>query len=204
MKFHFSLPLVVFAVSGMTALTRADIVINEIMYHPASELETEEYIELRNTGAVAVNVSGWQFTSGVQYTVPAATPSIPAGGFLVVAANAAAFTAKYPTVTNFVAGWTGTLSNSANSIVLKDQLGAKIDEVKYADDGDWGVRERDDSDAGYRGWRWRSAADGSGNPSSSSMRHLTTAKARNWGASTTPGAHPAWRTASPRRTSRRL
>src|SRR4030095_1062852 len=142
--------------------TRADIVINEIMYHPASELETEEYIELRNTGAVAVNVSGWQFTSGVQYTVPAATPSIPAGGFLVVAANAAAFTAKYPTVTNFVAGWTGQLSNSGNRIPLDAAFGTKRDEVAYADDGDWSVRDRDDPDYGHRGWRWRSPADGFG------------------------------------------
>src|SRR5262245_53598566 len=133
MKLASFLPALASATLVFAIPARSDVVINEIMYHPASELESEEYIELCNTGAVAVNVSGWQFTSVVNFTIPAATPSIPAGGFLVVAANAAAFSAKYPTVTNFVAGWTGALSNSANSIELKDNLGVKIDEVDYAD-----------------------------------------------------------------------
>src|SRR5436189_2846306 len=55
---------------------KAEVVINEIMYHPASENPAEEYIELYNTGGAAVNVSGWQFTSGISFTVPPAT-SIP-------------------------------------------------------------------------------------------------------------------------------
>ena len=67
---------------------RAEVVINELMYHPSSENPAQEFIELKNTGAVAVDVSGWQFTSGVAFTIPA-TPGIAPGGYLVVAANAA-------------------------------------------------------------------------------------------------------------------
>ena len=138
----------------------AEVVISEIMYHPASELVTEEFLELSNTGPAATDISGWSFTSGISFTVPPAT-SIPAGGRLVVAANAAAFSAKYPGVTNFVAGWTGRLSNSSNKVTLVDALGTQIDQVVYSDDGDWGIRRKDWwSDFGHKGVSWDSGADG--------------------------------------------
>lgn len=173
-------------------IARADVIISEIMYHPATEDSAEEYIELQNRGAVAVDVSGWKFTSGVQFTIPAATPAIPASGYLVVAANAAAFSAKYPAVTNFVAGWTGQLSNSSNTITLEDGLGTKMDEVDYTDDGDWGQRRRQDPpDFGHRGWVWRSDADGFGKSLELINASFDNATGQNWLASTaaegTPG-----------------
>ena len=174
----------------LPAFLRADVVINEIMYHPSSERPTEQFIELHNTGPAAVSLNGWSLTNAVSFSFP--NLSIPAGGYLVVAADSAAFAAKYPAVVNFVAGWTGRLSKSADSIILKNERGEKVDRVDYADDGDWAVRERDDLDGGRRGWRWRSQADGYGksleliNPASDNTY------GQNWGASTqsegTPGA----------------
>src|SRR5436190_19309609 len=79
------------------AISRADVLINEIMYHPSDESTTEEYVELYNPGAGAVDLSGWKFTSGVQFTFPNG-PSIPAGGYLVATASPSAFHAKYPEV----------------------------------------------------------------------------------------------------------
>ena len=55
------------------AIRLKSIVINELMYHPASENPAEEYIELKNTGLATVDVSGWQFTNGIAFTMPAAT-----------------------------------------------------------------------------------------------------------------------------------
>src|SRR5689334_9243798 len=148
------------AVVGFNA--NAGVVINEIMYHPSSENAAEEYIELFNNGAAPVSVGGWQFTNGVFYTIPAATTIVP-GGYLVVAANASAFAAKYPGVTNVVAGWMGKLSNSSNHLVLVDVIGGEVDSVDYSDDSDWAERRRDDPpDFGHRGWHWRSDADGFG------------------------------------------
>ncbi len=138
----------------------ADVVISEIMYHPASENIAEEFIELHNTGTAAANVSGFSFTSGISFTIPPAT-SIPAGGRLVVAADAAAFAAKHPAVGNFVAGWQGRLSNSSNTITLVDAAGNPVDEVDYSDDGDWGIRRKDWwSQFGHKGFSWDSGADG--------------------------------------------
>ncbi|MBL9210924.1 MAG: lamin tail domain-containing protein [Opitutaceae bacterium] len=172
----------------LPGLGRADVVINEIMYHPSSERTTEEFIELHNTGPAAVNLAGWRLASGVTFTFP--DVSLPAGGYLVVAADRAAFTAKYPSVTNFVAGWTGQLSNAANAIVLTDPRGVIVDEVEYADDGDWAVRERDDPDSGYRGWRWRSQADGFGRSLELINAAFDNRHGQNWGASSRPEGTP--------------
>lgn len=189
-RLHIALSV---AVLTTPIITRADVLINEIMYHPSSELVTEEYVELYNPGAGAVDLSGWKFTNGVQFTFPAGT-SISAGGYLVVTANPAAFHAKYPAVANYVTsvGWTGRLSNSSNRIELDDAGGAKRDEVRYSDDGDWAVRERDDADFGHRGWRWRSEADGYGKSIELLNPLFDNNVGQNWTVSTpvngTPGA----------------
>ena len=78
------------AFSALIGPLRADVVINEIMYHPAHAEQTvepvgEEYIELLNTGVAPVSVSGWSFSNGITFAFPATT--IPAGGFLVIAAD---------------------------------------------------------------------------------------------------------------------
>ncbi len=163
-------------VLALSLPVRADVVIDEIMYHPATENTAEEYIELYNSGAAPVDLSGWKFTSGVRYTVPAGT-AIGAGAYLVVTANPATFHAKYPAVGNYIAssGWQtvvvglaqpngGILSNSADHIVLVNAAGAAMNDVRYADDGDWGVLRKDYfSDVNHRGWNWDSAADGGQN-----------------------------------------
>src|SRR6516164_6035448 len=40
----------------------AQVLINEVMYHPASDNLGESYIELRNLAATNANLSGWRFT----------------------------------------------------------------------------------------------------------------------------------------------
>ena len=142
---------------------RAGVVINELMYHPASELNADEWIELFNNSAAPVDVSGWQFTSGVRFTIPAGT-AIAAHGYLVVAANAAQFHTNYPAVVNYVGGWSGILSNSSDPLVLANASNVTENAIRYADDGDWGVRRRDYfADWGHRGWAWDSPADGGQN-----------------------------------------
>src|SRR4051794_22370308 len=107
---------------GFFLLTNAHagVIINEIMYHPSSENVAEEYIELFNNSPTNTSVANWKFSKGVLFTFPNVT--IPAGGYLVVAANVAAFTNKYPGVASVVGGWTGRLSNSRNDIDLDDAV----------------------------------------------------------------------------------
>lgn len=175
-----------------TLAARGDVVINELHFHPLSENPAEEFIELHNTGVTPAAVGGWQFTSGVAFTLPPGT-TIPAGGYLVIAADSTTFAAIHPTVTNFVGGWTGKLSNSSNTVTLKDALGVTIDTVDYSDDLDWAERRRDDPpDHGHRGWHWYSEADGHGKSLELINANFDNAEGQNWLPSTasngTPGA----------------
>src|SRR4051812_5092013 len=121
-------------------LAAGDVTINEIMYNSASAETADEYVELYNKGTTPVSLSGWRLAKGIDYTF--ANTTIGAGSYLVVAANLARFAQKYPAVSNVVGDWTGTLSNSANTIQLLGATGQEIDRVDYADDGDWAVRRR--------------------------------------------------------------
>ena len=47
----------------------ADIIINEIMYHPDSDRDEDEYIELFNTGDESVDLSGWSVHGLGRWTV---------------------------------------------------------------------------------------------------------------------------------------
>ncbi|MBN2505696.1 MAG: lamin tail domain-containing protein [Verrucomicrobia bacterium] len=134
------------------------ILIHEIMYHPASEEPREEYIELYNTNAASVSLAGWTVTGGIDFTFP--DVSISARGYLVVAADLATFQAKYPAVPNVVGGWEGQLSNNDDNLRLRNALGDVVNEVHYADEGDFAVRQRGAYDRGYYGWAWYAPHDG--------------------------------------------
>jgi len=69
------------------------IVINEIYYHPPSENSAEEWVELYNKGAAAVDLTDWHL-HGTGFDFPNVT--IPAGGYLVVAADVPDFRRQTP------------------------------------------------------------------------------------------------------------
>ncbi|HYG22244.1 MAG TPA: lamin tail domain-containing protein [Verrucomicrobiae bacterium] len=124
--------------------------INEIMYHPISELDDDEYLELHNRSGAPVSLAGWQIQDGIQFTFPLGAV-IVAGGFVVVAKNAAHLMAKYPQLhaANTFGNYSGSLRNSGERIalVMPDDVVADgvttiiqitMDEVTYADGGRWG------------------------------------------------------------------
>ncbi|MGI9244664.1 MAG: lamin tail domain-containing protein, partial [Verrucomicrobiales bacterium] len=116
-------------------LRQTDIVINEIMFDAPSDQLSAEFIELYNRGASAVDLSNWRFTAGVSFDFPVAT-SIPANGYLVIAADAACLSAAYGALP-VIGDWGGTLRNSGELIRLEDSNGNLVDEVDYKPAGDW-------------------------------------------------------------------
>ena len=96
-----------------------DIAINEIMYNPISDLDEDEYLELYNRGSATVDLSGWRFTDGIDFEIPQGT-TIPAGGYLVVAKDAAHLKFNYSNLgeTNVVGNYAGTISNSGERLAL--------------------------------------------------------------------------------------
>lgn len=161
------------------------------MFHPASEDDRDEWLELVNTGTNSVDLSGWRFTSGIRFQIPPGT-HLNAGEFLVVAANAESFKARHPNVTNWVAGWTGRLSNSGQKIELRNGGDELVQNLEYADQGDWADRIPGPLDSGHRGWQWFSAADGFGASLERLQPRLSGANGQNWkssvGTNGTPGA----------------
>ncbi len=117
------------------------IVINEIFYNAADPTPPalpsgEQWVELYNKSAAPVDVSGWAFTAGIDYTFPPATPPIPAGGFAVVAWNPATFATLHPGVTAY-GPFSGSLGGSGDTITLHDANDNPADEVSYVDGGRW-------------------------------------------------------------------
>ena len=95
----------------------------------------EEWIELYNRGAFAVNLTGWELGGGVEFNFPDGT-TIPAGGYLVIARDAAALAAKHPAIT-ILGNYDRGLGNGGDLIVLEDSNGNPADEVRYYDSGKW-------------------------------------------------------------------
>jgi len=103
------------------------IVINEVMYHPASD--TDEFIELRNCTSVTVplydpaySANTWKFDGGVTYAFPAGV-AIPPGGYLLLLSadtDAAAFRSKYgvPADVQILGPYTGRLNNAGDNVKL--------------------------------------------------------------------------------------
>ncbi len=134
------------------SLSFSQVVINEIMYNPYYETtpgdpntydtdDDGEFIELFNAGQSDVDISGWKFVDGIDYTFPAST-TIGAGKYLVLARSKARFKADHGTDADLEWGpgtGNGALSNGGETVKLEDASSTLQDEVTYDDGGDWGA-----------------------------------------------------------------
>jgi hypothetical protein len=118
--------------------------ITEIMYHPSDPTPAQllagyddgdlfEFIELYNTSdAVALDLDGVRFTSGISFTF--GDVQLAPGGVVVLVSNAGAFAARYPSIP--AAGqYTGNLSNGGEGLKLDDADGSTIHDFAYDDAG---------------------------------------------------------------------
>ena len=120
-------------------VSRADtsVVFNEIMYHPWTNEPATEWVELYNQMAVDVDLSGWALDGGVTYSFPSNT-IVRGRGFLVVAVSPVTLMAATG-LTNVFGPFSGRLSNSGETLQLRNNSGRVVDEVSYGVDGDWPV-----------------------------------------------------------------
>jgi predicted esterase len=143
---------------------RADVAINEIMYHPpdngSNDNTQAEYIELYNPAAVPVRLQdtngAWRLEGGVEFTFPT-NATIPAGGTIILVNFNPT---NGPSLNTFLAAYnlagapvpifgpyTGTLSNTSARLTLKRPVYPGIpgdpdswivvDDVTYTNQSPW-------------------------------------------------------------------
>jgi hypothetical protein len=110
------------------------LAIMELHYNPAGTQDTE-FVELRNTGATPLDVSGFVLdgvggTPG--FVFPAMAPIAP-GGFVLVVRNIAAFEAAYGTGLPIAGQFVGGLDNGGEALALFDAIGAPIQSFAFDD-----------------------------------------------------------------------
>src|SRR5690554_4854616 len=117
---------------------QAEIAITEIMYHPADEMNSGQWVELYNASSESVDVSGWKLTGNMPYKsfiIPQST-YIPAESHIVLCTNENAFSLNY-SVSNVVGNIPFDFSNKTDIVSLYDKGGYLIDKLTYADANPW-------------------------------------------------------------------
>jgi hypothetical protein len=116
--------------------------VTEIHYHPSDRIEGNdtidgkdlEFIELKNTGENAINISGLRIDSAVQYIVPEQTV-LPPGKFYVIASKPETFYAFYGIYPD--GNFNGHLSNSGEKVITYDAAYNEILSFTYDDHSLW-------------------------------------------------------------------
>jgi Lamin Tail Domain/CotH kinase protein len=129
--------------------------INEIMYHPLSGNDDDQYVELFNRGTNAVNLGGWKFVAGITFTFPTNTV-LATNGYLVIGRDTLRLLTNYPqlNLNNTVGNFSGKLSGSgerlalampdtivstnAGGMLITNHVDIVVDEVTYGTGGRWG------------------------------------------------------------------
>jgi hypothetical protein len=118
----------------------ANLVISELNYHPLSDDDAVEFIELMNIGNDAIDLSGVEFIRGVTFNFDQnSTLSIPVLApkeRIVLVGKSADFAIEYPGIP--VAGeFIGDLSNTGENITLLAADGSTIRDFRYNDKLPW-------------------------------------------------------------------
>ncbi|MFI5381273.1 MAG: lamin tail domain-containing protein [Tepidisphaerales bacterium] len=122
-----------FAATASTSAVTTSLRVTELNYHP-SQTGDEEFIELKNIGAAAINLAGVQFTKGILFTFPSL--DLSPGEACVVVKDLASFQAVHSTINLKIAGAYGpneALSNAGEELILKDSTGVIIQDFVYDD-----------------------------------------------------------------------
>ena len=118
----------------------ANLLISEIHYHPASDGEGEEFIELINAGSSVIDLTGVRFTAGIQFDFTGSPISLlPPGERVLVVKDKVAFESRYGTGLPVAGVWSPftELGNNGDRLTLVDRAGVTIADFSYDDSRPW-------------------------------------------------------------------
>ncbi len=116
-----------------------DVVIHEINYHAAATFDVGDWVELRNTSGLALDLSGWTLSDAAAespFVIPAGT-ELPPDGYLVLVRDRAAFVRFWPTVAPVVGDFAFGLAAAGDEVRLYTPTGALYDTVAYRNTAPW-------------------------------------------------------------------
>ena len=152
---HWSDP-VQFIAGPPTGPPTGGLRITEINYNPADPTADEtdagfvdndafEFVELLNTGSLPIDLTGVQFTAGIDFDFTGSgLNTLTPGQYVVVAKDPAAFAERYGSVPNLVGPYPNQLNNGGEQITLTDAFGQTLLDFIYGDSGDAGWPNRAD------------------------------------------------------------
>lgn len=122
--------------------------VSEIHYNPSAVTPAElvnnpdvnnddfEFIELTNIGDTVLNLTGVQFTDGIDFAFPDNTLLAP-GEFIVIAGNESSFTSRHASIAQLGGSFDGNLSNGGENITISFGSATIIQDFEYNDGGNW-------------------------------------------------------------------
>ncbi len=117
------------------------VIINEIMYDLDGTDTEREWIEIKNNGNEAIDLSSWKLyenkTNHSLNLFKGNDSFIPASGYAVIADNAEKFLADWPEFSGIVFDSSFSLKNDGETLIIKDDIGNDIDKVDYLPE--WGA-----------------------------------------------------------------
>ena len=132
-KIYFFLSLIVLI--NMSLFGQAKLVFTEIMYSPpAGGGGGVEYLEIFNNDTVAVNLDGYNFSSGINFTFNSIT--MMPGEYIVLTNDSMEFLNLYGLNASEYGGF---ISNNGELLVLNDSTGLTIDSVEYDNNAPWPI-----------------------------------------------------------------
>lgn len=144
MKILHALVLIIFISIPYSA--QGALLFTEVMYDPQGTDSDREWVEVQNTGADSVNITGWKFgdVDSPNHTIypPSdesnpgqGSMSIPAGSFAILASNATQFLAEYPGFSGIVLDTVMSLRNTQGTLTLRTESdGNAVSAVTYNSD----------------------------------------------------------------------
>jgi hypothetical protein len=115
------------------------IEVSEIMPNAEASIDGGDWFEIYNKTNVPVNIGGYNISDSSyfnQFQLPYDF-EIPANGRVVVASDTTLFKSQYPSVTNVVGPLGFNLSNSGETIFIKNHVGAMAEQVTYSTSWPW-------------------------------------------------------------------
>ena len=116
----------------------AQVVISEIMYDLEEGSDSgREWIEVFNSGSGSVTLTDWRLFEGEtnhKISAHTASESVPSGGYAVVADNPTKFLADWPGFSGLLFDSAFSLSNSGESLILRNGDLVDKDSISYTTD----------------------------------------------------------------------